>query len=122
MIINKNKKCYGCEHYSLGGPRKCRAIIQKHYQAFKQVCPCRDCNQKETCAIKSAYTFKESFLNTSLFKNVYPCYTYLFASREFIESIPDYYENTSYLDPKHNESYIIIKRGITKRLFKELHL
>jgi len=122
MIIKKNKKCYGCEHYTLGGPRKCKAIIQKHYQDFKQVCPCRNCKQKETCAIKSACVFKESFPNVSLFKNVEPCYTYMFAHREFIESIPGYYENTSYLNPEYNDRYIVLNKGLTKRILKELNL
>ena len=112
MKIHKNKKCFGCEYYSLRGSRKCLGVIQKYYEDFKQVCPCRNCNQKETCLIKTLYIIKTEFPNIRLFQNTYPCCTYLFTSKEFIESIDDYYKNTSYRDPQYNDRYIVIKRNL----------
>ena len=119
----KNKHCQGCEHYTIYGARKCRCIKQKHYADFKTACPCRLCNHRDNCFKKSNYVILKEYPYTfkPKIKHLPTCPIFNQTLFDFIESIPDYFINTSYLYPYHNESYIVLKYN-QKRMLNILKL
>lgn len=103
----KNFDCRGCDYYIIGGPRRCSAVQQKYYEEFKKVCPCRTCIVRITCKIKVDYV-----VNRDHPKDY--CSNYDQQFTDFIGSIPGYYENTSYGDPKWHDRNNILKRNMNR--------
>ena len=94
----KNIKCRGCEYYTIGGPRRCKAIKQTLYERFKLECPCIECRGKKECVRKASYIIKCKFPNAFVSLKLEICEIFNDVIKTFKQSFPNYEAETSYRD------------------------